>query len=239
MTNVLVKLRSLDTIKNHMHAAREVLQEAESWSTLESEVTALLSEQAYEKAAERLSEANKSMAVFENTPEYESRRTLMVNLQNQLEASLSSALVSAINTQDVAVLKHFYSIFSNIERESEFRSYYYGSRRAPLVELWNKATLSDCGDPSSEAAGNAEKLVEFLSIFYAQFLLVLNQERVSIGAVFPDPASTLSSFIASVLSSLQPTSSQRLADLVTFYGTNALLELIFALRKTEGMCSVF
>ena len=53
-----------------------------------------------EKAAERLSEASKSMVVFENTSEYESRRTLMVSLQNQLEAALSSALVAAVNSRE-------------------------------------------------------------------------------------------------------------------------------------------
>ena len=67
------------------------------------EVISLLAEKSYEKAAERLNEPSKSMVVFQNTSKYESRRTLMVSLQNQLEASLSSALVAAINTQDVAV----------------------------------------------------------------------------------------------------------------------------------------
>ena len=89
----LERLHFLDTVKRNMEAAREVLREAESWGTLESDVTSLLGEKNYEKAAERLSEANNSMAVFENTPEYESRRALMVSLQNQLEAALSSALV--------------------------------------------------------------------------------------------------------------------------------------------------
>src|SRR5712671_6465317 len=74
----LDKLHSLDTIKRNMELARDVLREAESWSTLESEVSSLLSEQNYEKAAEKLSEANKSMIVFQNTPEYETRRTLMI-----------------------------------------------------------------------------------------------------------------------------------------------------------------
>jgi conserved oligomeric Golgi complex subunit 7 len=71
-----------------MELARDVLREAESWSTLESEVSSLLSEQSYEKAAEKLSEANKSIVVFQNTP-CGARRTLMISLQNQLEASLS------------------------------------------------------------------------------------------------------------------------------------------------------
>jgi hypothetical protein len=62
-------------MKRHMEAAREVLREAESWSTLELEVTSLLGEQSYAKAAERFSEASESTVAFQNTPEYEPQRT--------------------------------------------------------------------------------------------------------------------------------------------------------------------
>ena len=101
-SSAIDRLHSLDTIKKNMELARDVLREAESWSTLESEVSPLLSEQSYEKAAEKLSEANKSMVIFQNTPEYEARRTLMISIQNQLEESLSSALIAAINSASVA-----------------------------------------------------------------------------------------------------------------------------------------
>ena len=56
----LDKLHSLDAIKRNMELARDVLREAESWSTLESEVSSLLSEQSYEKAAEKLSDRKAS-----------------------------------------------------------------------------------------------------------------------------------------------------------------------------------
>ncbi|KAJ4464083.1 oligomeric Golgi complex subunit 7, partial [Lentinula edodes] len=129
----LEQLKRLNTMKDHMEAAREVLREAESWSTLESEVTSMLMEHNYAKAASRLSEANKSMVVFQNTPEQARyRRMLLVNLQNQLEASLSSALVAAINEQNLETCRNYFNIFNNIQREVEFRNYYYGSRRAPL-----------------------------------------------------------------------------------------------------------
>jgi hypothetical protein len=52
----LDRLQTLDTMKRHMEGAREVLREAESWSTLELEVTSLLGEQSYARAAERLSD---------------------------------------------------------------------------------------------------------------------------------------------------------------------------------------
>jgi predicted transcriptional regulator len=227
----LDRLQTLDTMKRHMEAAREVLREAESWSTLELEVTSLLGEQNYAKAAERLSEASKSMVVFQNTPEYESRRTLMVNLQNQLEASLSSALVAAINSQDVAVCRNYFSIFSVIQRESEFRNYYNGSRRASLVAMWQNAILSDCESPS--ANGTAQTFSEFLSKFYAAFLSLLNSERTCIPSIFPDPQLTLSALITSVLSALQPGFSQRLNLLFNHYGASGLKQTIACYRATE------
>lgn len=226
-TNVaLEQLRLLDTIKSNMEAAREVLREAESWSTLELEVTSLLSEKNYAKAAARLSEASRSMVVFQNTPEYDPRRALMVNLQNQLEASLSTALVAAINVQDLTTCRNYFSIFSNIQRESEFRNYYNGSRRASLVARWQN-TNTESGPILSQT------FVEFLPKFYGEFLSLLNHERTSIPAIFPDPALTLSALITSVLSSLQPTLSQKLSSLITHYGDSALKELLSAFRATE------
>ncbi|KAJ6625462.1 Golgi complex component 7-domain-containing protein [Mycena sp. CBHHK59/15] len=208
------KLQLLDSIKSRMEAAREVLREAESWSTLELEVTSLLAEKSYAKAAERLSEASRSMAVFQNTPEYDPRKTLMVNLQNQLEAALSSAL-----------------------RESEFRNYYNGSRRASVVAVWQDARLIDCEPVSSVPDHASQTLADFVPKFYGSFLSLLKVERTSIPSIFPDPAQTLSTLISSVLSALQPTFSQRLAAIFSHYGDSALKELIPVFQSTEEFAS--
>ena len=227
ITDALDQLRVLDTVKKRMESARDVLREAESWSTLELEVTSLLAEHNYAKAADRLSEANKSMVVFENTPEYDPRRTLLVNLQNQLEASLSSALVSAIKAQDVSTCREYYAIFSAISRESEFRNYYYASRKSTLVVMWQDVKLSD-SDPV-----DSPSIVDYLPKFYTAFIALLNQERIIIPAIFPDSAATLSTFITTTLSTLQPTMSQRLAFLASHSGDRAILPLINLFRATE------
>ncbi|KAI0297908.1 Golgi complex component 7-domain-containing protein [Russula brevipes] len=230
----LDRLHSLDITKRNMELARDVLREAESWSTLESEVSSLLSEQNYEKAAEKLSEANKSMVVFQNTPEYEARRTLMISLQNQLEASLSSALIAAINSQDNTLCRNYYSIFANIQRDSEFRAYYFGSRRSSLVTMWQDAKLSDVGDSSlSEPTTVRQSTPEFFNAFFTGFLALLNSERTSISAIFPDPQLTLSSFITSMLSSLQPTFAERLSAFSNHHGSAALPELITIFHAAE------
>ncbi|KAA1474068.1 hypothetical protein DENSPDRAFT_931393 [Dentipellis sp. KUC8613] len=232
-SQALDRLHSLDIIKTHMETARDVLQEAESWSTLESEIASLLSEQSYEKAAEKLSEASKSMVVFQNTSDYEHRRALMVSLQNQLEASLSSALIAAINSQDVAVCRNYYTIFHNIQRDSEFRTYYYGSRRSGLVTMWQEASLTDDGDSPSSPAVPAGKFSVFLGDFFSSFLTNVSSERTSISAIFPDPQQTLSTFITTTMEALQPTFSDRLSAISHFYGSTSLLELISTFKATE------
>ena len=232
-STTLDKLHTLDAIKRNMELARDVLREAESWSTLESEVSSLLSEQSYEKAAEKLSEANKSMVVFQNTPEYEARRTLMISLQNQLEASLSSALIAAINSHDTSLCRNYYSIFVNIQRDSEFRAYYFGSRRSSLVSMWQDARFSDIGDSSVSAPNAGQSTPDFLSAFFTSFLSVLNSERASISAIFPDPQFTLSSFITSTLTSLQPTFAERLSAFSNHHGPAALPQLIAIFHATE------
>ena len=230
----LDNLHHLDKIKSRMEASREVLREAESWSTLEHEVTSLIVEKSYAKAAERLSEANRSMVVFQNTPDYDPRRTLMVNLQNQLEAALSTALLSAINSQNSAACREYFSIFSIIQRESEFRNYYYASRRSSIVSFWQKVSLLDCDPPTTAAAdGIVQSFSEFLPKFYNNFLSLLGAERMAISAIFPDPSATVSQFISSTLSSLQPTVPQRLASYSSHHGELSLSHLIVILRATE------
>lgn len=178
-----------------------------------------------------------SMAVFANTAEFDSRRTLMVSLQNQLEAALSSALVAAITAQDNAQCRQFFTIFSNIQRESEFRNYYNASTRTSLVTMWNEAHIKEGGNEASteqhKTSSGPVPFASFLPTFYSAFLVVLNQERISIPAIFPDPASTMSTLISSIISSLQPSFSQRLSAVSAYHGPSAIVHLIAAFKATE------
>jgi len=234
-TKALDRLAHLDTIKRRMESSRDVLKEAESWSTLEPEVTSLLSELQYAKAAERLAEARRSMPVFQNTPAYEPRRALMTSLQNQLEAALSAALVAAINKRDIGACKSYYGVFANIQREAEFRNYYYGSRRSSLVSVWSEAVLEDVEGEQQPANSESApiKFTSLLSNFFTAFLALINEERSYIPSIFPDAQQTLSSFVQSTIDALTPSLSQRLSGLVEHYGASALPELIVAFRSAE------
>ncbi|KAF8894047.1 Golgi complex component 7-domain-containing protein [Infundibulicybe gibba] len=231
-TMALDRLQYLDTVKSRMEASRDVLREAESWSTLELEITSLLAERSHAKAAERLSEASKSMAVFQNTPDYDPRRTLLVNLQNQLEASLSTTLVSAINAQDITICREYFSIFCNIQRESEFRNYYNASRRSPIVTMWRTAHAE-----VNEQRADPLPFAKFLPDFFNRFLVLLESERASIPLIFPDPIWTLSIFISSTFTALQPTFSQRLSTLAAALGESSLGELLATFRATEAFAA--
>jgi len=236
--SALDRLAQLHKVKGRMEAVRDVLREAESWSTLESEVVALLQESAYDRAAERLAEARRSMSVFQSSassPEHETRRALIVSLQNQLEAALSAALVSAVTAGDVAACRRFYAIFNNIERASEFRNYYNGARRSQLVETWAAARLQDC-DPEDPtlASSSVQKLSEFLLRWLNDFAQLVNAECASVAQIFPDPQLSLSNLIQSVFDSLSPSLSQRLSSAVDYHGAkNAILELINSYRAAE------
>jgi hypothetical protein len=240
----LEQLFFLSTVKSRMESSREVLREAENWSTLEPEVSSLLASQSYQKASERLAEASKSMALFQNTPEFESRKALMVSLQNQLEAALSSALVAAINSRDVVGCKNYYSIFSGIQREAEFQNYYFGSRRKSLVKLWQEAKVADCegeiitgADLLAEDGSAAQDITitfnSLLTKFFSEFSSLINEERTYIPSIFPDAQQTISLFIQSTLDSLSPSLSERLSGVAEYYEGKALIELNRAFRTAE------
>ncbi|CAG8476746.1 11702_t:CDS:2 [Acaulospora colombiana] len=95
------RLKYLDLVKTRMELSRNVLREAENWSNLEAEASTIFASQDYQKAAVRLQEAEKSLVIFLNTPEYEERRKLLTELQNQLEATVSPQLVAALSQHDI------------------------------------------------------------------------------------------------------------------------------------------
>ncbi|GHJ86056.1 hypothetical protein NliqN6_2458 [Naganishia liquefaciens] len=110
---VLKRLEYLDTIKTRMELARDVLKEAESWSTLEPQVHSYLSDPAaisngdgtvdaasylgVQKAVRRLHEARTSLQVFRKTPaEWNARNRLLTSLEDEAERRLTTLLNDAM-----------------------------------------------------------------------------------------------------------------------------------------------
>lgn len=236
----LEKLSHLDKLKTRMESARDILREAESWSTLEGEITSLISNQSWDKAGERLAEASRSMVVFQNTPgEYHTRRTLLVSLQNELETALSTALSEAINKGEIEACARFYDIFEMMERTAEFRNYYFTARRAGVVGEWNSVVLLDTAQasPQGESAGTPTKFTTFLPRFYGSLLSTITAERAQVPLIFPPQtaANILETFLQTTLDGLSPSIHSRLSALTDYYGAEALPELIRAFKATEEL----
>lgn len=238
----LEKLSHLDKLKSRMESARDILREAESWSTLEGEITSLIASRSWDKAGERLAEASRSMVVFQNTPgEYETRRTLLVSLQNELETALSAALGEAIGKSDVEACARFHDIFEMMERGAEFRNYYFAARRAGLVDEWNEVVLLDTSQavPSVDSVGTPTKLTAFLPRFYGSLLSTITAERNQVPFIFPprSAAAILTTFLQTTLDGLSPSMQSRLGALADYYGAEALPELIRAYKATEELAA--
>ncbi|EIW68539.1 hypothetical protein TREMEDRAFT_69058 [Tremella mesenterica DSM 1558] len=231
----LEKLSHLDLLKNRMESARSVLREAESWSTLESEISSLISSQDWLKAGERLQEAAKSLIVFQNTPqEYETRKTLLTSLQNQLETSLGMALKESLEKEDIQQCSEFYKVFEMMDRSLEFQSYYFTSRRYHLIQTWSESVITDTGDYGDP---NGVTFSFFLIKFYGDVLKVLEKEKIQIPQIFPmDQAGRiLGSFIQTIFEGLTPSMQNRLTGLTDYYGAQALPELIKSFKATEEL----
>ncbi|MBW0482233.1 hypothetical protein O181_021948 [Austropuccinia psidii MF-1] len=214
---ILSRLQTLDLIKERMELSRTVLREAEAWSTLESEVTGYLTDPipSHFKAAERLAEAAKSMVVFQHTPEYEGRRGLMRSLQNELEASLSANLVKALGDKDVKRCKEFFEIFKMIEREGEFKNYYFGSRRSTISTLWSQASISPPSLSTSNLDNRPQTLPTFLAKhFYSSLIKLIQTELDFLPFIFPKPLETLTALLTTTIDQLQPSMSLQLVELM-------------------------
>ncbi|CAG8732714.1 7682_t:CDS:1, partial [Racocetra fulgida] len=251
----LERLKYLDLVKSRMESSRDLLREAENWNNLEAEASTIFASQDYQKASMRLQDAEKSLIIFQNTPEYDERRKLLTELQNQLEATVSPQLVAALSQHDTSACQKYYIIFCQIGRKKEFCNYYYGSRKAPLVKMWqNTALIEDNQSQVTQTTTTSvvsfqdqqplspkspsqpqfrKKFVDFLKDFLQELYVVLNEEYTWCGNVFPDNNETLVALIENIFNSLKPSLGARLAMLVNYYNEQCLPEIINAFMITE------
>ena len=222
----LEKLAHLDKLKTRMESARGILREAESWSTLEGEITEFIGSESWEKAGVRLAEASKSMVVFQSTPgEYESRRTLLVSLQNELEGRLATALEGAIEKDDVAACGKLREVFEMIERGQEFQRSYFAAKRRKVLEEWTDLE-------------SGRSLSTFLSKWFASLLATTHTEKSQIPLIFTSsPEKVLGSFLHSIMENLSPSFESRLFTVANDDTAETLPELIKAYKAAEDFAS--
>ncbi|WVR04227.1 hypothetical protein IAU60_001227 [Kwoniella sp. DSM 27419] len=230
----LERLTHLDKLKDRLESARDILREAESWSTLEAELTSLVANAEYAKAGQRLHEADRSMVVFQNTPaEYEDRKRLLVSLQNQLETSVSAALGESLAGGDTQACARFWEVFVDMDREDEFRGYYFKAKRGRVLEAWQGASILEASTSSSTPT----PFSTFLATFYDTVMEVVTKEADQIPMIFPPQSSPsiLASFIQTTFDALDPSFSTRISSMAEYHGREALPETIRAYRATQQL----
>lgn len=236
--DVLRRLVRLDKLKTRLVAARDVLREAESWSTLESETGAYLAAGDWRRASARLSEAAKSLRVFKKaSKEYDERKRLLAGLQGELEQRLGAVLKEMLTgkaeeTQeettteeempDPLSLKEIHAVFTSMDRTEEFKEIYFRCRREPLLASW------------STAHDNKLSATSLLELLYHPLSALLTSESQSIPDVFDRPIEALVALLHSTLESLTPTLPERLEEAFDVRDDpEALPELIACYQVTE------
>ncbi|KAJ3355703.1 hypothetical protein HDU83_002708 [Entophlyctis luteolus] len=187
----------LDTIRLRMQTAWTTLQEAENWNSLAAELETTLADADFLKAGSRLAEASRSLVLLQGTPEWEERRTLLHNLQNQLEALISPALMDAFTNHDLKLVKEYQTVFDQIHRPNEFLSYYFKSTKGPILAFWKKVyDERNMEDPQSFVLG--------LQLFLSHFSLVVKQEIGWIDQILSNRIPNFVKLIHQVVHSLKP-----------------------------------
>lgn len=203
---VVQSLAHLDSLRSTLEHINSTLQQQQHWANLDSLVTNLIASTQFDQAATLLAQA---------TPHSPDHQALLLSLNNQLEAAVSTPLIHAITTNNLAQIVHFHQIFTKINRASQFKAYYFATRRTSLVVL------------------NDLPFKQFLPKFYAQLHALVTDERAYIPAIFQDPANTLSALINTTLDSLDPSLPQRLNALQAQFGALVLPEIIHAYHATQ------
>ncbi|KAJ3068019.1 hypothetical protein HK102_007277, partial [Quaeritorhiza haematococci] len=217
-------LKQLDMVRTRMDGTRVALKEAENWSTLATEMETIFASYEYERAATRLQEAQRSLVLLQNAPDYEERKALLSKLHNQLEAALSPLLIAALNDYNAEQTRKYYRIFEQVQRTQDFINYYYRCRKAKLVALWQQ--YDDGG------ATGRDDFVDWLGHFYEEVFLVLSKEFSWCSFMFPEPKEILLSLIQQIFTSLKPSMNTRLSDLVETHKEQALPIIIKCYQAT-------
>jgi hypothetical protein len=75
---------------------------------------------------------------------------VLFKLQNQLEAAVGPKLMSSFQNHETELVKSYYTIFEQIQRKDEFKSYYLKMRKGPILQKWNgKMDLNNSQNVSS------------------------------------------------------------------------------------------
>ncbi|PWN87128.1 hypothetical protein FA10DRAFT_195563 [Acaromyces ingoldii] len=204
----LDRLATLSSLRSRMAAALAVLSLAESWSTLSTDIDTYLSESKYAPAAARLAEARTSLAVFERTPEYEVRRSLLETLTCAFVDAISPLVVAAVRERAIGRVRELADVLAHVDGGRDvFRQRWRETRREGLVKDWASLQhLHHHEDRTAAAlAASTTSLADVLPRFFAALVALVNEERLYAPVLFEDdPRGSVEAFVASTVLALEP-----------------------------------
>ncbi|CAO3626381.1 unnamed protein product [Cunninghamella echinulata] len=238
--NSLEKLRQLHLCKTRMEDCLSALKEAENWNNLETEVIKVINNNDFEGAATRLQNAQRSLDVLQQMPEYEPRRQLLKKLQDakrldtshvldDLERALKPKVEEALNNRDAEECHKFYKVYGRIGRIDDFVDLYFESRNASLLTTWQSEMTN-----LFTIANNISKLDKCLDTFYKSVFSLVSEEYIWCASIFPDPKSVVQALVQNILQSLDPPLDEQLEKIQKQSGALSLKILVSAFIVTES-----
>ncbi|XP_048587068.1 conserved oligomeric Golgi complex subunit 7 isoform X2 [Nematostella vectensis] len=208
-------LMELDTVKSHMQAASQGLQEADNWTTLSSDVDKVFESGDIIAISDKLVGMHKSLNVLQDVPDYAERRRMLEGLKNRLEALLSPKIVAAFNNHCLDETKSYVKIFTAIDRLDQLQNYYIRCHKTKLQQAWNNTRTEDPNRP----------MVDWLATFYDVILSTWHTEVTWCSQVFPEPGTVLCVLLTQALTHLTPSLPQCITEYIKD-DDNVLVRLI-------------
>ncbi|KAI9309100.1 Golgi complex component 7-domain-containing protein [Cunninghamella echinulata] len=236
----LEKLRQLHLCKTRMEDCLSALKEAENWNNLETEVIKVINNNDFEGAATRLQNAQRSLDVLQQMPEYEPRRQLLKKLQDakrldtshvldDLERALKPKVEEALHNRDAEECHKFYKVYGRIGRIDDFVDLYFESRNASLLTTWQSEMTN-----LFTITNGVNKLDKCLDIFYKSVFSLVSEEYIWCASIFPDPKSVVQALVQNILQSLDPPLDEQLGKIQKQSGASSLKILVSAFIVTES-----
>ena len=168
----------MDCVKSRMEQVYDLLKEIDRWNTLTDEVETLLNASDWHKAAGRLSDAQRSLAMLGHSSDYEAKQSVLVGLVSKFENVVLPLVQQCLEIKQVSMggapekgdfdqARVFWTCFQRMEKQHVFLNAYLKCRKSIGQALWQSTVL---------AATEDDVFSETISTFYNELLIALNSE---------------------------------------------------------------
>lgn len=195
----MANLERLDNLKTKLEAAKNFLEQNDSFSKLTSELETLLEDLSESKdlaiACEKLQKLQKSYEAQKGLAGESERELKLEEFKNRLEATITSDVVRVLKEANIEESMKFVEMFRKIDRLPQMKNYYATIQQENFRRNW------------IEISGSVENSdnPRFLSDFYEVFLTNWNKHVRWYREVFScDGVVETISIISEALSSIHP-----------------------------------